>query len=109
MKRIVLKPLIHAVVRKGHRDQHGQRHQLYEVAGEERPETRHTGAKHFADADLLGTLFGDKGGETEEAQTGNKDGQTGEHRCKIANPRLRIKLLLILLIDERILASKIVG
>ncbi len=102
MKRIVLKPLIHAVVRKGHRDQHGQRHQLYEVGGEQRPETRHAGTKHFADADLLCTLFNDEGGETEEAQAGNKDSQAGEHRCEIAYPRLRIKLLLKLLINERI-------
>jgi hypothetical protein len=47
-------------------------------------------------------LFSDEGGETEEAETGNKDGQAREHRCKIANPRLRIKLLLKLLINERI-------
>ena len=100
MKRIVLKPLIHAVVRKGHRDQHGQRHQLYEVGREQRPETRYAGAKHFAYADLLCTLFSNEGGETEKTQAGNKDGQTGEYRCEIANPRLRIKLLLKLLINE---------
>ena len=93
MKRIVLQPLIHGIVRNRHRDQHRQRHQLYEVGGKQRPQTHNASAKYFTDADLLCTLFSDEGGETEEAQAGNKDSQGGEHRCEISNPRLGIKLL----------------
>src|SRR5262245_32198521 len=98
MQHIVLEPLIHEVVSNGHRDQHRQRHQLYEVGREQRPETSNAGAKYFTHADLLCTLFSNKRSKTEKTQTRYKDRQTGEHRCEIADPRLCIKFLLILFV-----------
>ena len=100
MEGIVLEPLAHAVIRKGHCDEHGKGDEFQEVTGQQRPETEDTGAEDFADPDLLCPLFSHKGSQAEEAETGDKDGKAREDSGEVADAGLGIELPLEHLVVE---------
>src|SRR5579872_6660492 len=58
------------------------------------------GAKDLADTHLPRTLFGDKGRETQQPETGDKNGEHGKETRQLAGPFIIPKLAGIILVGE---------
>src|SRR5580658_8881915 len=74
----VLQPAVHGPPGDGGGEKDRYEHQPDEVAGQQGENIGHRGAKDFADADLFDALPGGEGGETQEAETGDQDGDDRE-------------------------------
>ena len=102
---VLLKPIVQVIERHRRGNDAADDHQHDKIAGEQQPNLRYGSAQYFADADLLGALFGNVSGQPEQPQAGYKYSQPGEHARQLAHKHLQVKLVLILVVHKLVLVG----
>src|ERR1700744_4246014 len=73
-----LQPAVHGKPGDGGSDDDGDQYEADEILCQQPGDAGHGGSQYLADADLAKPCLGHIGSEAEEAETGDKDGETGK-------------------------------
>jgi hypothetical protein len=77
-KREIIQPLVHKKPGYGAGDKTRKSNQQHKIAGDHRDDSAYACPQYLTDADLLAALFGGKGDQSQETQTGDDDRQPGK-------------------------------